>query len=226
MPLFQSAVFYTTVADLRDLPADSRCEVAFAGRSNAGKSSAINALANHLGTKGPSLYNHVDSLDDLRRNVRMRVIGDIIQMLNTVAEGRSGDDAVMMMAGAYRSYARQQTIYNGFVASEGVAGADTHSARPGNSEHQTGLAVDLDDGTGCNLNACFANTPGGQWLAANAWKYGFILRYGDGWQPIVGYTFEPWHYRYVGTAVSTDMHDRGIRTLEEYFGLPAAPDYG
>lgn len=65
----------------------------------------INALANHLGTKGPSLYNHVHSLDDLRRTVRMRVIGDIIEMLNTVGQGRTRDDAVLVMAGAYRSYA-------------------------------------------------------------------------------------------------------------------------
>ena len=66
----------------------------------------INALAAHLGTKGPSLYNHVHSLDDLRRTVRMRVIGDIIGMLNTVCEGRTRDDAVLVMASAYRSYAR------------------------------------------------------------------------------------------------------------------------
>ena len=65
----------------------------------------INALANHLGTKGPSLYNHVHSLDDLRRTVRMRVIGDIIGMLNTAGEGRTRDDAVLVMASAYRSYA-------------------------------------------------------------------------------------------------------------------------
>ena len=65
----------------------------------------INALAAQLGTKGPSLYNHVDSLEDLRRTVRMRVIGDIISMLGRVAEGRSRDDAVLVMAGAYRSYA-------------------------------------------------------------------------------------------------------------------------
>ena len=65
----------------------------------------INALATQLGTKGPSLYNHVDSLDDLRRTVRMRVIGDIIGMLNTVAGGRTRDDAVVTMAAAYRSYA-------------------------------------------------------------------------------------------------------------------------
>ena len=65
----------------------------------------INALATQLGTKGPSLYNHVNSLEDLRRTVRMRVVGDIIEMLNTVAEGRTRDDAVMAMASAYRSYA-------------------------------------------------------------------------------------------------------------------------
>jgi AcrR family transcriptional regulator len=65
----------------------------------------INALANQLGTKGPSLYNHVHSLDDLRRTVRMRVVGDIIEMLNTVGQGRTPDDAVMVMAAAYRSYA-------------------------------------------------------------------------------------------------------------------------
>lgn len=65
----------------------------------------INALATQLGTKGPSLYNHVQSLDDLRRTVRMRVVGDIIDMLNTVGQGRTRDDAVMAMASAYRSYA-------------------------------------------------------------------------------------------------------------------------
>jgi AcrR family transcriptional regulator len=65
----------------------------------------INALATQLGTKGPSLYNHVNSLEDLRRTVRMRVVGDIIEMLNTVGEGRTRDDAVTAMASAYRSYA-------------------------------------------------------------------------------------------------------------------------
>jgi AcrR family transcriptional regulator len=65
----------------------------------------INALATQLGTKGPSLYNHVDSLEDLRRTVRMRVVGDIIEMLNTVGQGRTRDDAVMAMASSYRSYA-------------------------------------------------------------------------------------------------------------------------
>lgn len=154
--------------------------------------------------------------------VRQVLVPDLLRMqADMAAEG-----ITLRIGSAYRSYADQEAIYNRFVRNEGVAGADTHSARPGNSEHQTGLALDLDDGTGCNLSTCFKDKPGGIWLAANAWKYGFILRYGDGWQHIVGYRFEPWHYRYVGVDVATDMHNRGIKTLEEYYGLPAAPDYG
>jgi len=76
----------------------------------------INALATQLGTKGPSLYNHVQSLEDLRRTVRMRVVGDIIEMLNTVGQGRTRDDAVMVMASAYRSYAHHHpSRYSAFT---------------------------------------------------------------------------------------------------------------
>jgi AcrR family transcriptional regulator len=84
----------------------------------------INALATQLGTKGPSLYNHVDSLDDLRRTVRMRVIGDIVTMLARVAEGRVGDDAVLVMAAAYRSYAHHHPgRYSAFTRMP-LAGSD------------------------------------------------------------------------------------------------------
>jgi len=145
--------------------------------------------------------------------------------LKAMQAAMAAEGITLRIGSAYRSYYTQQSIYNRYVSQDGQANADTYSARPGNSEHQTGLAVDLDDGRGCNLNVCFRDTPGGKWLAANSWKYGFILRYGEGWQPIVGYRFEPWHYRYVGIELATDMHEKGIRTLEEYYGLPAAPDY-
>ncbi len=154
--------------------------------------------------------------------VRQVMVADLQAMQAAMA----AEGIALRIGSAYRSYDDQRIIYNRYVAKDGVAGADTYSARPGNSEHQTGLAVDLDDGTGCNLSECFKDAPGGRWLAANSWKYGFILRYGDGWTPIVGYKFEPWHYRYVGVDVAKDMHDKGIKTLEEYYGLPAAPDYG
>jgi Tol biopolymer transport system component len=65
----------------------------------------------------------------------------------------------------------------------------------------------------------------GQWLAANAWQYGFLLRYPSGLTPITGYAFEPWHYRFIGTELAAEMHLTGVQTLEEFFGLPAAPDY-
>ncbi|WP_255447482.1 M15 family metallopeptidase [Schumannella sp. 10F1B-5-1] len=126
----------------------------------------------------------------------------------------------------YRSYASQVKVYNGWVASKGQAAADLTSARPGFSEHQTGLAVDLVGVPAkCGLNACFADTPQGLWLASNAYKWGFILRYPQGLTPVTGFEFEPWHYRYVGVELATEMHDTGVQTLEQFFGLPAAPDY-
>jgi D-alanyl-D-alanine carboxypeptidase len=132
----------------------------------------------------------------------------------------------MQSQSAYRSYGAQVTTYDGWVASKGKAGADLTSARPGYSEHQTGLAIDISAVPNkCPLSACFAETPQGKWLAANAWKYGFILRYPQGETDVTGYEFEPWHYRYVGTALAKQYHDTGATTLEQFFGMPDAPDY-
>lgn len=128
----------------------------------------------------------------------------------------------------YRGYSVQSRIYNGYVASEGQAGADLTSARPGYSEHQTGLAMDiLDDASGCGLeDRCLGDAPSGQWLASESWRFGFVLRYPDGETATTGYEYEPWHYRYIGVDAATRYHDSGARTLEGFWGLPAAPDYG
>ena len=96
-------------------------------------------------------------------------------------------------------------------------GADTYSARPGYSEHQTGLAFDVAAGS-CVLD-CFGTTSQYQWLQANAADYGFIQRYYAGYENITGYKAEEWHYRYVGTAVAKDMQARGIKTLEQYWDI-------
>jgi D-alanyl-D-alanine carboxypeptidase len=127
----------------------------------------------------------------------------------------------------YRSYSVQVRAYDYYVNSLGVAGADLTSARPGFSEHQTGMAMDiLDTVSGCSTDGrCFADTAAGQWLAANAYRFGYVLRYPDGGTPITGYEYEPWHYRWVGVPAATEMHNTGVATLEEFFGLPAAPDY-
>ncbi len=132
----------------------------------------------------------------------------------------------LRISSAYRSYSYQVNLYNGYVNSQGKAVADSQSARPGYSEHQTGLAADLSPADGsCSVAPCFASTPAGIWLAAHAYEYGFIIRYPDGHQATTGYIYEPWHVRYVGVVAATEMHTQGVPTLEEFFGLPAAPDY-
>ncbi|MBO1770486.1 MULTISPECIES: M15 family metallopeptidase [Agrococcus] len=127
---------------------------------------------------------------------------------------------------SYRGYERQAELYSGYVARYGQAEADTTSARPGHSEHQTGLAIDVS-GTGgaCRLATCFGDTAAGRWLAEHAWQHGFVVRYPQGLEHITGYEWEPWHLRYVGIEVSTAMHEEGAATLEEFFGLEPAPDY-
>ena len=127
---------------------------------------------------------------------------------------------------AYRSYASQTRTYNGYVESMGRDQADLQSARPGFSEHQTGLATDVAacDG-GCAAIKSFGGATQGAWVAANAWRFGFVVRYEDGYTPITGYEWEPWHLRYIGTDLAQVYHDGGFHTLEDFFGLPAAPTY-
>ncbi|AIY01682.1 carboxypeptidase [Arthrobacter sp. PAMC 25486] len=129
---------------------------------------------------------------------------------------------------SYRSYETQVSVYYGYVAEKGVAAADTTSARPGFSEHQTGLAVDIGDataGTLCDFNSCFADTAAAQWVALHGADYGFVVRYVPGEEAVTGYLAEPWHLRFVGEAAAQDMAVRGIHSYEEYLGLPGAPGY-
>lgn len=136
------------------------------------------------------------------------------------------DGVAMVLASGYRSYSTQVTTYNGYVAARGQADADTASARPGHSEHQTGWAFDIGDGGGaCSFQPCFADQPAATWAKANAYRFGFVVRYPWMLHPITGYYYEPWHLRFVGVEAATDMAKRGIGTLEEYFGLEAAPAY-
>ena len=126
---------------------------------------------------------------------------------------------------AYRDYATQVSLYDRYVERDGQAAADTYSARPGHSEHQTGLVIDLDDFGDCYLAACFGETPAGAWLGAHAAEHGFVVRYPAGKESVTGFTPEPWHFRYVGPELAQEMQRTGISTLEEFFGLPPAPGY-
>ena len=126
----------------------------------------------------------------------------------------------------YRSYTYQQTVYGHYVSSSGQAAADQESARPGYSEHQTGLAVDVGVVSGtCALQVCFGATPEGQWLAANAYRYGFMLRYPADKVAVTGYEYEPWHFRYIGTDLSGELYKDHAETLEEFFGVTGGTMY-
>lgn len=131
----------------------------------------------------------------------------------------------IQIGSAYRSAATQNSLYNGYVASSGQAFADLTSARPSFSEHQTGLSIDFSSEDGqCFLEKCFADTIEGKWLAANAPNYGFVLRYPLNKTAITGYDFEPWHFRYLGKQIASQITDSGV-TVEEFFGTGPAPDY-
>ena len=136
------------------------------------------------------------------------------------------DGLDLMVSSAYRSKAYQDGLYNTYVKQQGQAEADSQSARPGYSEHQTGWAIDVEPASRhCEVEECFGDTPEGKWVAANAYKYGFVVRYHEGKQDITGYIYEPWHIRYVGKDLAAEVKKQGNPTLEEFFGLPAAPDY-
>ncbi|WP_241703880.1 M15 family metallopeptidase [Leifsonia shinshuensis] len=136
--------------------------------------------------------------------------------------------ATLVAQSGYRSFKYQTGVYASYTKLYGgAANADATSARPGYSEHQTGMAVDiLDTQSGCGLeDECFGQSPTGVWLAANAYRFGWILRYPPNKSAVTGFAYEPWHFRWVGTSLASQLHDSRKQTLEEFFGLPPAPTY-
>ena len=156
----------------------------------------------------------------------MQVNDEAATALEKLAAAAAEADVDLKVVSAYRPYAQQVIIYNSEVRGYGQEQADRESARPGHSEHQTGWAADLGAASGkCRIEACFADSREGKWLAANAYKFGFIIRYVEGKEAVTGFQYEPWHVRYIGTELATELHRLGIQTLEEFFDLPAAPSY-
>jgi D-alanyl-D-alanine carboxypeptidase len=117
----------------------------------------------------------------------------------------------------YRTHDTQHELYYRYVATHGEEKANTFSARPGHSEHQTGLTMDVTTADGrCAADDCFGLTPAAHWLAAHAQDYGFIVRYPPGKELITGYKHEPWHLRYLGVTLATAVHASGL-TYDEYY---------
>lgn len=128
------------------------------------------------------------------------------------------ENVKLWIASGFRSYSYQNNLYNRYVKKYGKANTDTFSARPGHSEHQSGLAMDIN-----SLEESFALTKEGKWLNENAANYGFIIRYPKGKTHLTGYKFEPWHIRYVGKELSKKLYNNGDWiTLEEHFNITSA----
>jgi D-alanyl-D-alanine carboxypeptidase len=155
--------------------------------------------------------------------MRYEVAFGTVELATAMAEAGKG---TLILNSGFRTYKNQQGLYNRTRDTRGLTVAEKLSARPGHSEHQLGLAADFSvRGQGCVIMVCFGKTEAGIWLAENAHEYGFILRYPKGYKPITGFQYEPWHFRYVGIELATEMKTKGIKTLEELWGLESAPDY-
>lgn len=139
---------------------------------------------------------------------------DAFHQLSETAKAEMGYEIVVTTA--YRSYDFQAMLYNNYVANHGQQEADTFSAQPGKSEHQSGLAADVSSpSVGYQLTRDYINTEEGKWLNDNAYRFGFIIRFPEGKEEITGYMYEPWHIRYVGKTAAEEIFNEGI-TLEEY----------
>jgi D-alanyl-D-alanine carboxypeptidase len=132
---------------------------------------------------------------------------------NKLSSDAAKEGLDIWLASGFRSYEYQYEIYNEYVSTYGKEAADTFSARPGYSEHQTGLVIDVN-----TIDDAFGDTAESDWLAANCYKYGFIVRYPEGKEDITGYKYEPWHIRYLGVETATAVYKSG-KTLEEYLGV-------
>ncbi len=136
-----------------------------------------------------------------------------------VMQAAAADEGLdIYISSGFRSYDYQAGLYQRYVDRDGAAEADRYSARPGHSEHQTGLAFDLN-----SIDASFADTAEGKWVARNCYKYGFIIRYPSDKEDITGYKYEPWHIRYLGEETAQAVYDSGL-CLEEYLGITSEYD--
>jgi D-alanyl-D-alanine carboxypeptidase len=156
------------------------------------------------------LATRTNSTPDEKR-LRQTIEAPLTEMFAAAAK----DGHMLMVGSGYRSAVTQESLFNTYVARVGYDEANRYSAHPGHSEHQTGLALDISTvSQQCYLAECFIGTADGQWLADNAYKFGFHLRYPKGKEATTGYNFEPWHYRYVGIDLATALHKSNL-TLDE-----------
>ncbi len=177
--------------------------------------SAIDVVINKKRCFNPITFTPSDLTSYSGFVVSAKIIPDMTSLFDAAA----GAGVPLSLTSSYRSYSNQVSTYNYWVQTNGSqAAADTVSARPGYSEHQTGLVFDLSAGS-CSLE-CFRGTKQYEWMVANAHTYGFIERYPVGLESITGYSAEAWHWRYVGKATASQMKISGVKTLEQLWNIP------
>ncbi|MBE6740090.1 MAG: D-alanyl-D-alanine carboxypeptidase family protein [Ruminococcaceae bacterium] len=141
---------------------------------------------------------------------------------NEMKKAAKEDGISIWVSSGYRSFSVQKFLYEKYCKADGVLVADTYSARPGHSEHQTGLSIDVNSASSKEYKTTYKKV--GEWLRENCWDYGFIIRYPEGKEEITGYIHEPWHVRYVGKANAKKIKDSGL-CLEEYLGIDSKYAY-
>ncbi len=155
----------------------------------------------------------------MKPSYSMQLRAEALKNLELLWNAAAYDGVELHIRSAYRSYNTQKGLFQDYASRHGEKEANRFSARPGQSEHQLGTAVDFG-GTNVDFKAAFADTPQGRWLADNAWLFGFALSYPEGKEHITGYIFEPWHYRYIGIEAAAEWYHSG-KTLKEF--LEAKP---
>ena len=151
-------------------------------------------------------------------NIYMRP--EAARALEALFAGAAEDGITLYATSGFRSYSTQKAIFDRKAAERGEQTANRSVAKPGYSEHQTGLAMDIEGETtlGTGLTAAFGESPEGIWVAEHCYEYGFIIRYPKDKTSITGYIYEPWHIRYVGVEAATQIAELGV-TFEEYILL-------
>lgn len=179
----------------------------------------INILVNkHNYLKEDYVPENLKSLSSTYALSNMKMVEEAANAFESLSKDASKENYKVIAMSTYRSYEYQVDLYNKYVKSDGKEAADTYSGRPGNSEHQTGLAVDVYNQTETYTN--FEKTKEYNWMQENAYKYGFILRFPKDKENETGYEFESWHIRYVGKELAKKLYNNGNWiTMEDYFGI-------
>lgn len=184
---------------------------------NIADQSALNVLCNKYyqlsSDYTPSDLVEVPSAYHVSDGKEYKLRQDALDAFKTMADAAAKESISLKIISAYRSNAFQENLYNKYVSANGKEAADRFSARPGHSEHETGLAIDIND-----VSQAFENTDAFKWLTENAHLYGYILRYPKGKEALTGYMYEPWHYRYLGIDLATKVKTSGL-TYDAYYAM-------